>query len=68
MLSQMFPIKALGPDGLQAIFFQKHWEAVKEGVIATCPQVLKQQSTITPLSLTYIVLISKIAKPRKVTE
>ena len=49
-LSQMGPTKAPGPDELQAVFFQKHWEAVKDGVLATCLHVLNEQGTITPLN------------------
>ena len=37
-------------------------------MIATCLYVLNQQGTIAPLNHTYIVLIPKSAKPRKVTE
>ena len=67
-LFQMCPTKAPGPDGLQAVFFQKHWESVKDGVLATCLHVLNQQGTIAPLNHTYIALIPKTAKPMKVTE
>lgn len=49
-------------------FFQKHWESVKDRVLATCLHVLNQQGTITPLNHTYIALIPKIVKPRKVTK
>lgn len=67
-LSQMCPTKALGPDGLQTIFFQRHWESVKERMIATCLYVLNQEGTIAPLNHTYIALIPQNNKPRKVTE
>ena len=68
VLFQMCPTKAPGPDGLQAVFFQKHWEAVKDGVLATCLYVLNEQGTIVPLNHTYVALIPKTAKPKKVIE
>ena len=46
-LDQMCPTKAPGPDGLQAVFFQKHWKSVRNGVVATCLDVLNQQGTIS---------------------
>ena len=67
-LAQMCPTKAPGPDGLSAVFYQKHWQSVKEGVLSTCLHILNDQGTIAPLNHTYIALIPKIAKPRKVTD
>lgn len=67
-LAQMCPTKAPGPDGLPAAFYQKHWKSVKEGVISTCLHILNNTGTIAPLNHTYIALIPKCAKPRKVTE
>ncbi|KAH9648888.1 reverse transcriptase domain-containing protein [Citrus sinensis] len=66
-LSQMCPTKAPGLDGLPAVFYQKHWHTVKEGVLTTCLHILNSQGTIAPLNHTYIALIPKIGKPRKVT-
>ena len=67
-LSHMCPTKAPRPDGLPAVFFQKHWEIVCEGVITTCLHVLNKKCIITPLNHTYISLIPKVEKPRTVTE
>ena len=67
-LSQMCPTKALGSDGLRAVFYQKHWHLVKQGVISTCLHILNKQGTIAPLNHTYIALIPKKEKPRKITD
>lgn len=67
-LSQMHPAKAPGPDGLPAVFFQKLWNSVSEGVIATCLHILNDGGNIAPLNHTYIALIPKIAKPRTLME
>lgn len=66
-LSQMCPTKAPGPDGFPAFFYQKHWKMVKSGVVTTCLHILNEQGTITPLNHTYIALVPKTKKPRKVT-
>lgn len=65
-LSQMHPSKAPGSDGLPTAFFQKHWKSVNQGVIAVCLHVLNDGGNITPLNHTFIALIPKIDKPRKV--
>ena len=64
----MHPTKAPGPDGLLVVFFQKHWNSVSEGVIATCLHILNDRGNIAPLNHTYIALIPKIANPKTVME
>ncbi|KAH9660157.1 reverse transcriptase domain-containing protein [Citrus sinensis] len=56
-LFQMCPTKAPGPDRLPAT-----------GVIDTCLHILNAQGDVTPLNHTYIALIPKVAKPKKVTD
>lgn len=58
----------LGLDGLPAAFFQKYWQVVSKGVLTTCLHILNDQGTIEPLNLTFIALIPKVLKPRKVNE
>lgn len=67
-LAQMCPTKAPGPNGFPTVFFQKHWKAVSEGVLATCMHILNDGGSITPLNHTLIALILKVKKPKKVTE
>lgn len=68
-LTQMCPTKAPGPDGLPAVFYQKHWQTVKIwGYYNTSLHALNKQGNIAPLNYTYIALIPKVGKPKKVTE
>ncbi|KAH9689005.1 reverse transcriptase domain-containing protein [Citrus sinensis] len=67
-LAQMCPTKAPGPDGLPAAFFQKHWGSVQQDVITTCLHGLNEGGNIALLNHTYLALIPKVQKPRKVTD
>ena len=67
-LNQMCLTKAPGPDGLPAVFFQKHQQAVECGIVSTCLHILNERGNLTSLNYTYIALIPKVHKPRKVTE
>lgn len=57
-----------GPNRLPASFYQKHWNIVNTGVVNTCLHILNEQGTIAPLNHSYITLIPKIRKPRKVID
>lgn len=67
-LAQMCPTKPRDPDGLPAVFFQKHWQSVKMGVLSICLHILNEKGTIAPLNHTYIALIPNIGKPTKVID
>lgn len=67
-LFQMCPTKAPEPDGFPATFFQKHWKAVREGVVAICLHILNEKGNLTPLNYTYIAFIPKIEKSRDVMD
>ena len=64
----MCPTKVPGHDCFPATFFQKHWQFVSRGVLTTSLHILNEGGTIAPLNHTFIALIPKIEKPRKVTE
>lgn len=64
-LSQMCPTKALGPDGLPTVYFQKHWQSVREGVVTTCLLILNEQGNPALINHIYLALVPKISKPKK---
>lgn len=67
-LLEMCPAKAPGPNGLPAVFFQKHWQIVGSGVIKTCLHILNEQGTLESLNHTFIALTLKIEKTRAVSD
>ncbi|KAA3465095.1 reverse transcriptase [Gossypium australe] len=65
-LKEMGPIKALGPDGFPAMFFQKYWHIVGKDVTSFCLGILNNGQNFGHLNSTNIVLIPKIQNPAKV--
>ncbi|TXG67264.1 hypothetical protein EZV62_008539 [Acer yangbiense] len=49
--------KASGPDGFQAIFFQKFWGSIGEKVSRVCLQILNGDMSIREFNNTNVVLI-----------
>ena len=67
-LKQIHPTKALGPDGMSAIFYQKYWNIVGNSVTNMVLNVLNHNLPITEINKTYISLIPKTSSPKKMTK
>ncbi|KAL5736596.1 hypothetical protein ACOSQ2_031384 [Xanthoceras sorbifolium] len=67
-LFQMHPTKAPGVDGLPALFFQKYWSIVGDGVVAACLGCLNDGLPMQEVNSTLITLIPKKERPREVSD
>jgi hypothetical protein len=64
-LFQMFPLKAPGPDGYPAQFFQKHWDLCGEEVTKAVLRILRGDDNPEGINKTFIVLIPKVVSPEE---
>jgi hypothetical protein len=67
-LHQMAPLKAPGPDGFPAGFFQHHWAVMGKEVGRFIIDILNSGSMPSHLNMTHIALIPKVKSPTCVTE
>jgi hypothetical protein len=61
----MFPLKAPGPDGFPAQFFQKHWDVCGGEVTRAVLRILRGEESPECINKTFIVLILKVATPEE---
>jgi hypothetical protein len=67
-LFQMGPTKAPGPDGLPALFYQRHWSFLKAEVCRAVRDFLNAAAIPEDFNDTVIVLIPKVNSPELLTQ
>ncbi|KAL0412200.1 UNVERIFIED_CONTAM: putative mitochondrial protein, partial [Sesamum latifolium] len=66
-LSQMYPFKSPGPDGMSPIFFQKYWHVVGMDITSCILDFLNHRAMDPKFNYTHIVLIPKRPNPKEVS-
>ena len=64
----MAPSKALGPNGMAPIFYQKYWHVVGQDVTNVVLSYLNSGCLLKSINLTFITLIPKVKNLEKLTE
>jgi hypothetical protein len=67
-LFQMGPTKSPGPDGLPAMFYQRHWALLRESVCAAVRDFLAGNEIPPDFNDTILVLIPKVNSPELLTQ
>ena len=67
-LFQMGPTKVPGPEGMNALFYQKFWHIVGDNVVSAVLEFRNSSYMPPALNHTFIMLIPKIKNPVKVSD
>ena len=67
-LQQMEPLKALGPNGLHPLFYQKFWNTIGDDVSTAILNCLNSGFIPPSINHTFITLIPKVKSPTVVSE
>ena len=62
-LFHMGPTKAPGPDGLPALFYQRHWSWLRDDICRAVRYFLSGKATPEGFNATVIVMIPKVSSP-----
>jgi hypothetical protein len=61
-------LKALGPDGLHALFYKKFWNLVGTDITSAVLQAINDRVIPSGWNETIVVLIPKVENPEEVTQ
>ena len=64
----MNPFKVPGPDGFQALFYQRNWDLVGSKLIQLAKNALQGKELPQSLNDTHLVLIPNVENPQNVTQ
>ena len=67
-LSQMHPLKSLGPDRFATCFYQKTWNIIRSETCAAMLDFLNGKAFHADINETYIALIPKTKNPNHIIE
>jgi hypothetical protein len=67
-LFQMAPSKAPGVDGFTAGFYQRHWDLLKDDIVAAVLNFLNGGELPNGLNDTSITLIPKVRHPQRISQ
>jgi hypothetical protein len=67
-LIQIGPLKAPGPDGFPARFYQRNWNVLKEEIIQGVLKFFETKQMSPGVNDTVIVLIPKVDHPQELKE
>ena len=62
------PLKAPGPDGYHALFFQTNWASLGPSIVQVIQDIFTQLMILPSWGITNLVLIPKIAHPKLITQ
>lgn len=67
-MESLGPLKSLGPDGFNGLFYQNHWSTVKEEVCKAVKEFFEGGDLPVMLNETVVTLIPKIPMPESINQ